>query len=230
MLVGDSTTLQLLDGSANSSVNASDTSTVVMRGGTWQGSDGGSGTRLDQHSTLYMTGGTTSVSVDGFATAFISGSAILQTLDGTEGLVTTGNGQAFINGGVIFGGVFAADNSTVYFTGGTIKPDLDGVRVQVADHAKLIWSGGIITGPGDSPASIPGNGALAKASAAPAAQLPIYIDDYATLEIDGINITRSLIDPNNSNGQYSEYQLGGVSCPMARRSPLDSISFSTTRR
>jgi len=189
----DTTRVFMVAGAVSGTSNTLSGSQLIMSGGTTGG--------LNAHdrSILTMTGGQSTGSLSAFqsSSVFFSGSATI-----TGGLATHDNSQVFITGGTITGGLNAYDTSTVTLDGGALFG-----TVNIYNGAKLIWAGGTLTANGSIPSSIASTRALSAAVGAPSS---IYLHDSGTLEVDGINLSATLLDPGNDNGMYSEYQVSGL--------------------
>jgi hypothetical protein len=191
--VQNSATVIMSDGAISGQSNVANSGQLYISGGST------SGLSVHDGGIINWSAGSNSGDLDTFnsSTVFITGSVAL------EGALNTHNGsKVFISSGTITGGVNAYDTSIITSSGGLILGGSGAINVY--NSARFIWSGGTITSSGITSNSItPGAHPLTSN------QVPIYVHDNSTLEVDGINLNAALLDPNNNNGMYSEYQVNG---------------------
>jgi fibronectin-binding autotransporter adhesin len=210
-------------GTISTGIIINDSSVVTMSGGTVQGNC------TMTTGTFTMTGGTIGgLGSQGTAVATLAGGTVtgaiaasqssqinLAGVIATGGLTTHNSSVVTLSSGSLSGSVNAYDSSTIYWTGGFLSTgNIGGIlgfdisSVSVHDAARFIWQGGTVTS--SNAIGIPAAGSTARPlTSAGSSPIPIYVYDNGTFEVDGINLSASLIDPNN-NGMYSEYQVSGL--------------------
>ncbi|MGD0462852.1 MAG: hypothetical protein ABSB74_10225 [Tepidisphaeraceae bacterium] len=151
---------------------------------------------LSTHSTAIVSSGQiNAVSVANSSNFILAGGTIAS-------LSTLNSSTTTITGGLVSQGITGSGNSTIDIE------SLQGLRsilgrITLFDNAKVLVEGiPVVTTPSNQYAL------SAKFADDISTPLSIYLNDNASLEIDGMNLTASLLDPDNG-GTFSEYQLNG---------------------
>ncbi len=152
-----------------------------------------------------MAGGTVAgtLIVSNSATALVSGGVIESTF------ATVNSASAIITGfAAVDGNVEAFQQSTIIISGA----DLFG-NVFAFNNARIVLNGKLITGsqPSVLNAAAGESNELPPLKPADQSAFPaIYLSDDSTLEFDGHVLSADLIDPLNSDGAFSEYEITGL--------------------
>jgi len=202
--------LTLTGGKIQENLYIQDQTAAFMSGGSVAGQ-----TSTSVVSNLFMTGGTTANMQSISSSAItMSGGSCSGTINALNSSTINFSGTAtvagalsarnssflYINGGEMDGGVYAYNTSTVVYSGGIILGGLN-----IYDSAHVTLAGG---NPGPTGNIRPLGASAQIRSAAASSPVPIYLNDNSSLEVDGINLSTTLLDANN-NGVYSEYQVNG---------------------
>jgi hypothetical protein len=124
-----------------------------------------------------------------------------------SGAALGGNVQGEDSSNITLGGVAIGFDVVAYNQAKiTINGAAIGESIKAYDNSTIVLNGVLVPHTQSSATSQPGQ--LTHLSGD--SQLPaIYLYDNSSLEVDGINLSASLLDPNSSSGLFSEYQVSG---------------------
>lgn len=189
--------LNLNTGSSVASLAVSGNSgTATLDGGAVDGA-----TTVQAYGNLLVNSGSLhSLQLSGNSHTTLAGGAATDTTSQDDATLT-GSPYLVLHSGSIGGNLTASNFSSIDIESQAGLAAIGGT-ISLHDHSFLLVNG------------IPVNPDVVAASdilATPAAlsSTPIYLYDNTTLEIDGLNLSATLLDPNQ-DGQFSEYQLTGT--------------------
>jgi hypothetical protein len=190
-------------------VDSSGTGSFTMNGGSVSGNLTSIGTSL-----LALNGGIVGTNIDSFdqSSVVIDGNQTggIVTVTGT---VTAHDSSSLVIASALILGDVDVDNSAsaTIFGSTTILGTLN-----FSQSAHVVLNGFNLNGPH------PADAVLIDGMPAPLDE--IFLDDQATLQINGLTFSANLLDPMNDNGMFSEYQLAGT-FPDGSSFPDDMLLF-----